>query len=564
MKMLTNECIGGAMLPAGLDVLRNPFVNKGTAFSEQERDVLSLRGLLPPRVHTLEEQVLLVQRNLKRKPGDLERYNFLMNLRETNETLFNRVLLDGLEDLLPIICSPAIIKASLEYGDIFRAPQGIYISARDKNLIYEVLQNWPHKDIRIIIVSDGEHIRGCGDLGTAGMHIPVRNLPLYSVCAGIHSRFCLPVLLDVGTENKLLLDDPLYIGLKQPRLRGEEYDEFIEEFIEAAEHLFPGVIIHLEGFSSTNTVRIVERFQERVCCMSDIQGMAAVILAGLYSAQRIARIKPSEHKLLFLGAGGAGLGIADLIVSAMVDEGLSVDEARSRCWFMDSRGLIVRSRTDLSELKKTYAHDCEYVPDLLYAVEKLRPTGIIGISGKSRLFTPQVLQAMGRLNERPLIFSLSMPARNTECSAEDAYLWTEGRAIFTSSNHFHPVAFDGKTLIPVHGDNLYILCGVAMGALASGAEVISNKMLIKAARALAQQVSETDISQGRLFPPVKKIKEVSAAIALAVAEAASDQGRAKRHFPDVNWDYMEFLSYGQNDQEYTRDWTEQSHLHTQA
>jgi len=428
--------------PTGVRLIRDPAVNKGTAFTEKEREVLGLRGLLPPKVHSLEDQVLRVLENFRRKPNDIEKYIFMISLQDRNKTLFYRIVTDHIEEMMPIIYTPTVGQACVEYGHIFRRPRGIFISAKDRGRMAELLRNWPYKDISIIVVTDGERILGLGDLGADGMGIPVGKLSLYTACAGIHHSLSLPITLDIGTENESLLNDPLYIGLKQRRLRGAAYDDFVEEFIMAVEEVFPRTLLQFEDFANINAFRLLDKYRERICCFNDdIQGTAAVTLAGIYSALRITGRRLREQKFLFLGAGEAGLGTADLTVSALVGGGLSEKEAREHCWFVDSKGLVVKSRSDLSGHKRVYAHDHEFIPDFLTAVETLKPTAIIGVSGRAKMFTQPILEAMARINERPLVFSLSNPTSNTECSPEEAYTWTEGRAIYTSGSPFDPVVY---------------------------------------------------------------------------------------------------------------------------
>ena len=492
----------------------------------------------------MDEQLLRVLRNLRAKPTDLEKYIFLVSLQDRNKTLFYRVLLENIEDLVPIVYTPTVGQACLEYGHIFRRPRGIFITANDKGRVADLLENWPDKNIRIIVVTDGERILGLGDLGADGMGIPIGKLSLYTACAGIPHTVTLPVTIDVGTENALLLNDPLYIGLKQRRLRGEAYDELIEEFIVAVQEVFPAALIQFEDFGNINASRLLRKYRNEVCTFNDdIQGTASVSVAGLYSALRITGGKLKDQKILFLGAGEAGIGTGDLIVSAMVDEGLSEEEARLRCWFVDSKGLVVKSRTNLTEDKLLYAHEHEFLSDFLAAVEVLKPTAIIGVSGKPRMFTQSVLEAMARLNERPIVFSLSNPTANTECTAEEAYTWTEGRAVFASGSPFDPVTVHGKTFVPAQGNNVYIFPGVGLGIIASWARHVPDEMFLVAARSLAQLASEADLEQGRILPPLTRIREVSAVIATAVAEVAYKRGFATKPKPEDLPEYIRSLMY---------------------
>lgn len=520
-------------LPRGVALLRDPNLNKGTAFTEEERDLLGIRGLLPPRVHSIEEQVRRVMWNLQRKPNDLEKYIFLISLQDRNKTLFYKVLLENIEELMPIVYTPTVGQACLEYGHIFRRPRGIYITANDRGRVGDLLRNWPHQNIRILVVTDGERILGLGDLGADGMGIPVGKLALYTACAGIHPAMSLPVTIDVGTENEALLDDPLYIGLRQHRVRGDRYDELIEEFVLAVQQVFPGALIQFEDFANRNAFRFLQRYRNRVCCFNDdIQGTAAIALAGLYSGLRVTGGDLANQRILFLGAGEAGIGTGDLITAAMAADGLSVEEARKRCWFVDSKGLVVKSRTDLKTHKLQFAHDHAPTPDLLSAIESIRPTALIGVSGKGGMFNRPILEAMARHNERPMVFALSNPTSNSECTAEEAYRCTDGRVIFASGSPFPPVSCQGKTYTPSQGNNVYIFPGMGLGAIATSAWHISDDMFLAAARTVAEQVTSEDLAAGRIYPPLTKIREVSFAIALAVAEMAYSQRLASRPQPD--------------------------------
>jgi malate dehydrogenase (oxaloacetate-decarboxylating)(NADP+) len=537
--------------PTGVALLRDPVLNKDAAFTEEERELLGLRGLLPARVQTMEEQVMRTLENLRRKPNDIEKYIFMISLQDRNKTLFYRVVMDYIEEIMPVIYTPTVGQACLEYGHIFRRPRGIFISAKDRGRMPALLRNWPYKEIRIIVLTDGERILGLGDLGADGMGIPVGKLALYTACAGIHHSFSLPVTLDVGTENEELLNDPLYIGLKQRRLRGAAYDDFIEEFIVAVEEVFPRTLVQFEDFGNLNAFRLLERYRERICAFNDdIQGTAAVTLAGLYSALRLKGGKLRDQTLLFVGAGEAGLGAAGLTVAALVAAGLSVEEAQSRCWFVDSKGLVVKSRSDLTGRKLHYAHDHEFILGLPAVVETLKPTAIIGLSGKPGLFTRPVLEAMARLNERPIIFSLSNPTSRAECTAAEAYGATAGRAIFASGSPFAPVILEGKRLVPAQGNNVYIFPGVGLGVIASGARQVTDEMFLVAAKALAQEVAAGDLEQGSVYPPLARIREVSATIAATVAEVAYRRGLATQPRPDDLPAYLKSLMYEPKYQSY--------------
>ena len=509
-------------LPAkGVDWLHNPVFNKGTAFTESERDLLGLRGLLPPHVQTMEEQVCRVMANFRSKTSDIERYIQIVALQDRNETLFYRVVMDHLEELMPIIYTPTVGKACQEYGQIFRRSRGLYISINDRGHVEDVLRNWPTHDVKVIVVTDGERILGLGDLGASGMGIPVGKLSLYTACAGIHPTQCLPVTVDVGTDNDSLLADPLYIGLRQKRVRGADYDAFIEEFMLAVQKLFPGVLVQFEDFGNQNAFRLLARYRDRACTFNDdIQGTGSVALAGILSALRLTGGKLADQRVLFLGAGEAGLGIAENIVNVLVEDGLTLGEARQRCWFVDSKGLIVQGREQLSEHKVHYAHPHAPCADLLSAVRALKPTMLVGASGQAKTFTREIVELMGQNNERPVIFALSNPTSKAECTAEEAYTWTNGRAVFASGSPFAPVTLNGQTLVPGQGNNAYIFPGVGLGIVCTGARRVTETMFIAAARTLASLLRESELAEGRVYPSLSRIHEVSHAIALAVAEEA--------------------------------------------
>ncbi len=537
--------------PRGADLLNDPVLNKGTAFGEAERDALRLRGLLPPRVHSIEEQVTRVMENFRRKPTPLEQYINIMMLQVRNETLFYRVVMDHLEETMPIIYTPTVGEACERYGHIFSRPRGLFVTAEDRGYIADILRNWPRADVRIIVVTDGERILGLGDLGADGMGIPVGKLALYTACGGVHPDHCLPVTLDVGTENKALLEDPLYIGLRRRRLRGAEYSDFIDEFVNAVREVFPRALLQLEDFANHNAFRILHAYRDRVCIFDDdIQGTGAVALAGLYAAPRIAGGTIADQTVLFLGAGEAGIGIGDMIVAALREQGFSEDAARARCWFFDSRGLVARTRTDLVEHKRPYAHEHPPVTDFLEAVAELRPTAIVGVSGQPATFTRDVLEAMARVNPRPIVFALSNPTSKSECTAEQAYHWTEGRAVFASGSPFGTVIHGDKTFVPGQGNNAYIFPGVGLGVVVSGARLVTDEMFSEAAKALAERVTKHDLEVGRVYPPFSKIREVSAHIAAAVAEVAWKNDLATERRPQDVLGYIQSQMYQPNYRSY--------------
>lgn len=530
--------------PTGIDLLHNPFLNRGTAFTYEERDKLSLRGLLPPAVSTQTLQSERILRNFHKKSNDLEKYIYLLDLEDRNEALFYRVVIDHLFEMMPIIYTPTVGQGCMEFGNIFRRPRGLYISANDRGHITEILQNWPNKDVRVIVVTDGERILGLGDLGAHGMGIPVGKLSLYTACAGIDPATTLPITLDVGTNNQEFLEDPLYIGLRQERLRGSEYDALIDEFMTAVQNQFPQALIQFEDFSNANAFRLLQKYRHQFRTFNDdIQGTAGVALAGLYSALRLTGGTLTDQTLLFLGAGEAGIGIADLVVSAMVQEGLSEEAARRLCWFVDSRGLVESSRTNLALHKLPYAHEHTPVSTFLDAVEALKPTAIIGVSGQPNMFTQPIIEAMARINEKPIIFALSNPTSKSECTAEEAYTWTNGRAIFASGSPFDPVELAGKVFIPGQGNNAYIFPGVGLGVVATGARHVTDEMFLAAAQTLASLVTAEDLAAGLIYPLLDRIREVSAHIATAVAEVAYQQALATIARPDDLLSFMEAYMY---------------------
>ena len=518
---------------SGIQLIHDPFINKGTAFSEAERDALALRGLLPPGVQSIEMQSARAKENFSEKATDLEKYLYLISLQDENRTLFYRVVVDNITEMMPIVYTPTVGLACQRYAHIFQRPRGLFISANDRGRIAGVLRNWPMKDVRVIVITDGERILGLGDLGANGMGIPIGKLALYTACAGINPAQSLPILLDVGTENKAFLDDPLYFGLRQHRLRGAAYEDLFEELEESVQTVFPQALFQFEDFGTANAFGLLAKYRDRICSFNDdIQGTGAVALAGIYSALRITGGKLKDQTILFFGAGEAGIGIGNVIVSAMMSEGLTEEEARRRCWYVDSEGLLVKSRKNLAPHKLVFAHDHESVSGLLSAVESLKPTAIIGASAQPKTFTRQVIETMARLNDNPMIFPLSNPTSKAECTADETYNWTQGRAIFASGSPFQPVTVNGKTYVPGQMNNAYIFPGIGLGIVASASRRVTDEMIFSAARALANEVDVGDLEQGRIFPPLTKIREVSAAIAAAVAEVAFKRGLTTMKQPE--------------------------------
>jgi malate dehydrogenase (oxaloacetate-decarboxylating)(NADP+) len=523
---------GSAARRSGMSMLRDPLLNKGTAFTQKERAKLGLRGLLPPHVHTQAEQMQRSLAHLRSLPSPLEKFINLNALHDRNEALFFRIVAEHPDEIMPLIYTPTVGLACQRFGHIFQRPRGLFIGANDRGQIAKVLRNWPQRDIGIIVVTDGERILGLGDLGANGMGIPVGKLSLYTGCAGVHPRRCLPVMLDVGTDSEALRKDPFYIGLRQKRLRGARYDGLVEEFVTAVQKVFPGALIQFEDFANINAFRLLQRYRDRICTFNDdIQGTAAVVLAGLVSALRITGGALRDQRLLCLGAGEAATGICDLVVAALAKEGLAEDEARRRCWLFDSRGLVVASRTDLTGQKRPYAHGHAGIPDFAAAVEALKPTAIIGVAAVGGTFTQPVIEAMARHNPRPIVFALSNPTSKAECTAEQAYRWSGGRALFACGSPFDPVALDARVFVPRQGNNSYIFPGVGLGVIASRSRRVTDEMFLAAARALARQTTKADLDQGSLYPALTRIRDVSAHIAAAVAEIAYARRLTSRRKP---------------------------------
>ena len=519
-------------LPKGSQILHEPLINKGSAFSLKEREALHLNGLLPPRVLTIEQQKNRILENFNNKHNDLEKYIFLIALQDRNETLFYRTITDEIEEMMPIIYTPIVGEACQKYGHIFRRPRGLYISKNDKGNIKNILKNWSNDNVDIIVVTDGERILGLGDLGANGMGIPVGKLSLYTACAGVDPARCLPIMLDVGTNNENLKNDPLYIGLTEDRIRSEEYDSFIDEFMKEANEKFPDAIIQFEDFGNHNAARLLDKYRNRYRMFNDdIQGTAAVTLAGLLSSQRITKRDLEDEKILFYGAGTAGIGIANLYVTALTKKGYSKEEARSRCWFVDSKGLVVSSRKNLSRDKLPFAHEYYEKKDLSDIIQAIRPTALIGISGQANAFSKNVLELMKGINDYPLVFALSNPTSSSECTAENAYKWTRGKCLFASGSPFDSVEIEGKTFIPGQGNNAYIFPGVGLGIILSKAEVISDDLFLAAAETLSILVSDKELSSGQLYPSIKDIKKVSKEIAITVAKKAFSEGLTNMAIP---------------------------------
>ncbi|MFB2897580.1 NAD-dependent malic enzyme [Aerosakkonemataceae cyanobacterium BLCC-F50] len=503
----------------GSDILHNPHLNKSTAFTAAERESLSLVGLLPEGVESEETQIQRVMQHLGHKPTDLDKYIYLSALQDNDETLYFKTLMSDPAQFIPLVYTPTVGEACQKFGHILRRPKGLYLSITRRGQIKEILQHWSERDVRFIVVTDGERILGLGDLGVNGMGIPIGKLSLYTACAGVPPQYTLPITLDVGTNNESLLNDPLYLGLRQPRVRGEEYDAFIEEFVTAVQEVFPGCCIQFEDFANIHAIPILARYRDRVCCFNDdIQGTAAVAVAGILAALRLTGGKMTEQTFLFLGAGSAGTGIADLLSQVMMQEGLSAKQARDRCWLFDRKGLVQSNRTDLSDFKKPFAHSHAAIDDFAAAIADLKPTAIIGVSSLAKAFNQQVIETMARVNQRPIIFPYSNPTSHSECTAEEAYKWSEGRAVFASGSPFPPVKYGDKTFVSGQGNNVYIFPAMGMAIYATQAKRVTDEMFITAAKALAEQVSPSDLAMGLVYPPQSDIFKTSLHIAEKVAE----------------------------------------------
>jgi malate dehydrogenase (oxaloacetate-decarboxylating)(NADP+) len=520
-------------VPTGADLLHNPHLNRGSAFPLADRRALHIEGLLPPVADTLETQVARVHTQLALLDNDLQKYIFLTDLQSRNEVLFFAVLMSDPASFMPLVYTPTVGEACQKFDHIFRAARGMYLPISAKGRLRELLSNWPLPDVRFIVATDGERILGLGDLGVGGMGIPVGKLALYTACAGVPPQLTLPVMIDVGTNNQALLEDPLYLGLRQNRVRGAEYDAFIDEFVQVVQELFPKSCLQWEDFANFNAVPILARYRDKICTYNDdIQGTAAVALAGILAALRITGQKLAEQRFLFLGGGSAATGIAELISEAMALEGLPIDRARACNWLFDINGLMVTSRTDLADFQKPFAHAHAPITTFIAAVEAIRPTGIIGVSTVPKLFNQPVIEAMARINERPIIFPYSNPTSRSECTAEEAYKWSAGRAVFASGSPFPPVQIDGKTLVPGQGNNVYIFPAMGMAVLAAEARRVTEEMFIVAARAVAEQVTEANLATGLIYPPTSNIFEASLHAAARIAEYIFDHDLAGIARPD--------------------------------
>lgn len=517
----------------GYALLRNPRTNKGTAFTEAERQAYGIEGLLPPMPSTLAHQVARIHAELSNLENPLQKYLLLSDLQSRNETLFYAVLMSDPASFMPIVYTPTVGEACQKFDHLFRAARGIYLPITARGRLDQLLANWPHEDVRFIVVTDGERILGLGDLGVGGMGIPIGKLALYTACAGVPPEYCLPITLDVGTNNADLLEDPLYLGLRQERVRGDAYMAFIDEFVQAVQKRFPKCCIQWEDFANINAVPILERYRNEICTYNDdIQGTAAVALAGVLAALRITGGKLVDQRFLFMGAGSAATGIAELISQAMALEGLDIVEARKRNLLFNRGGLAVSSRTDLAPFQAAFAIDHAPMDNFVDVIKAFEPTGIIGVSTVPKAFDQAVIEAMSAVNQRPIVFPYSNPTSRSECTAEEAYRWSEGRAVFASGSPFPPVEVAGKHFVPGQGNNVYIFPAMGMAIFATEARRVTDAMFIIAAKAVAEQVSDAHLATGLIYPPQSQILTASFHVAAKVAEYIYEQDLASGPRPD--------------------------------
>jgi malate dehydrogenase (oxaloacetate-decarboxylating)(NADP+) len=528
----------------GTALLHDPQLNKSTAFTESEREALGLVGLVPEGIDNEQTQIQRALLQLGQKPTDLEKYVYLSQLQDTDERLFYRLLMSDPAHFLPLVYTPTVGEACLQFGHIIRRPKGLYVSIKRKGHVREVLRNWPERDVRFTVVTSGQRILGLGDLGANGMGIPIGKLALYTACAGIPPQYSLPIVIDCGTNNEALLRDPLYLGLRQTRPAITELDEFVDEFVTAVQAEFPNCCIQFEDWAGVDAVRLLARYRDKVCCFNDdIQGTAAVALAGLLGALRITRGKLSEQKFLFLGAGSAGTGIADLLVQAMTTEGLSAHAARARIWFFDVNGLLETSRKDLLDFQKPYAHNHPPSKDFAQAIEAIKPSAIVGVSTVAKAFNQRVIEAMSRVNERPIIFPYSNPTSHSECTAEEAYRWSEGRAIFASGSPFPPVRFGDRTFVPGQGNNVYIFPAIGLAVYATRAKRVTDELFVAAAHAVADEVTQAELDIGLIYPPQSTIMKTELHVAQRVAEMIFARGLARVPVPKDIAAFVESQTY---------------------
>ena len=517
----------------GVDILHDPTLNKSTAFTETERQALGLVGLVPDVTESEDIQLRRVLQQLGHKNTDLDRYIYLVNLLDHDETLFYRTIMSDPARFLPIVYDPTIGEACLKFGHIFRGPRGMYLSIKRRGTVKDVLRNWPVKDVRFICVTDGGRILGLGDLGANGMGIPIGKLQLYTAAAGVPPEGLLPMYLDAGTNNEQYLNDPLYLGLREARPSTADLYSFVDEFVEAVQEVFPKCCIHFEDWTGVDAVHLLQRYRDHYCVYNDdVQGTAGITLAGMINATKLKGTQLKDEKYLFLGAGSAGIGLANLLCSALVAEGMTLADAQSRVHMFDVNGLLESTCGDLVDFQKPYAHPHPPTKDFVAAIKSIEPTTIIGVSTIGGAFTQQVVETMAQVNERPVILALSNPTEHAECSAEQAYTWSKGRAIFAAGVQFPPVHLDGQTFLPGQANNFYIFPAVGMAIYATQAKRVSDEMFIEAARAVADQVPDALLKQGLLYPLQANILETEIKTAVRVAKLVFDSGLARVERPN--------------------------------
>jgi malate dehydrogenase (oxaloacetate-decarboxylating)(NADP+) len=511
----------------GIDLLHDPSLNKSTAFTEAEKQALGLVGLIPDVTETEDLQLQRVNLQLAQKPTDLERYIYLINLLDHNETLFYRTVMSDPVRFLPIVYDPTIGEACLKFGHIYRQSRGMYLSMARRGKVKEILKNWPQKDVRFICVTDGGRILGLGDLGANGAGIPIGKLQLYTACAGVPPQYLLPMYLDAGTNNEQYLHDPLYLGMRKPRPATEDLYSFVDEFVQAVQEVFPKCCIHFEDWTGKDAVHLLQRYRDKYCVYNDdVQGTAGITLAGMINATKIKGTKLKDEKYLFLGAGSAGIGLADLLCSALVAQGMSLKEAQSRVYMFDINGLLVSTRKDLFDFQLPYAHQHAPTRDFVAAIESIKPTTIIGVSTIGGAFNQRVIEAMAKINERPVILALSNPTEHAECTPEQAYTWSKGKAIYAAGVQFPPVHYNGQTFLPGQANNFYIFPAVGMAIYATQAKRVTDEMFIEAGQAVADQVPSELLKQGLLYPLQSNILESEIQTAARVAKLVFDSGLA--------------------------------------
>jgi malate dehydrogenase (oxaloacetate-decarboxylating)(NADP+) len=523
----------------GIELLQDPSLNKSTAYTEAEKQALGIVGLVPDVTESEDLQLSRVMMQLGQKNTDLDRYIYLINLLDHNETLFYRTVMSDPARFLPIVYDPTIAEACLKFGHIYRQPRGMYLSITRRGKVKEVLKNWPQKDVRFICVTDGGRILGLGDLGANGAGIPIGKLQLYTACAGVPPRYLLPMYLDAGTNNEQYLHDPLYLGMRKTRPSTEELYSFVDEFVEAVQEVFPKCCIHFEDWTGVDAVHLLKRYRDKYCIYNDdVQGTAGIVLAGMINAAKIKGTKLSDEKYLFLGAGSAAIGLSDLLCSAMVEEGLALKDAQSRIYMFDINGLLETTRRDLVDFQKPYAHNHTPTRDFAAAVESIKPTTIIGVSTIGGAFNQKVVETMSRINERPVILALSNPTEHAECTPEQAYTWSKGKAIYAAGVQFPPVRLYGQTFLPGQANNFYIFPAIGMAVFATQASRVTDEMFIEAARAVADQVPSDLLSQGLLYPLQSNILEAEIQTAARVAKLVFDLGLARVQRPT---DFVSFI-----------------------